>query len=297
MLGVEQNIKTIQAPVDRAIAKGAMVVAIAVLLLVLTTFFATWHLTGQINKATAERDEISRAFLRSAKLASIGELATGLAHEINNPLAIITAEQANMSDLLDSSDNDSIRRDEIKDSLKRCKEQVKRCAGITSKMLQFGRKRESSVQPTDIVPRLNEIVDFMNHHAGARSVQIDCRLGSGLPSVLVDPIELEQVLVNLINNSLDAMPSGGKITIAARREDDFVRLDVSDNGVGIDAKALDNIFEPFFTTKPPGKGTGLGLSVCYGIVQSWGGRMRAESKVGQGTTVRIFLPLHRVMTS
>ncbi|MBU1320384.1 MAG: ATP-binding protein [candidate division Zixibacteria bacterium] len=292
MLGVEQDVKAIQAPVDKAIAYGALVVAFAVLLLVLTTFFATWHLTGQINKATAERDEMSLAFLRSAKLASIGELATGLAHEINNPLAIISAEHTNISDLIQLSDNSPTWRDEIRDSVKRCKEQVRRCAGITSKMLQFGRKSDSAVEPTDIVPRLSEIVDLLNRHASVRNVQIDCTISGDIPRVLADPIELEQVLINLINNAIDAMPAGGKITISAHRQDEYVQLDVSDNGVGIASQDLDRVFEPFYTTKPPGKGTGLGLSVCYGIVQSWGGRIRADSRVGEGTTIHILLPFH-----
>jgi len=290
MLGVEQNLETIQAPVDRAIATGAQVVGVAVLLLILTTFLATRHLTDRIDKASAERDEMSRAFLRSAKLASIGELATGLAHEINNPLAIMSAEQTNVSDLVQESEGSPQWRNQVLESVNRCKEQVRRCAGITQKMLQFGRKRDSDLEPTDIAPRFLDIIDLLKRRAAVRNVQIDTEIEDGLPQVLADPIELEQVLVNLINNAIDAMPEGGTVTVRAFRDDDAVHLEVSDNGTGIPPQELDRIFEPFYTTKPAGKGTGLGLSVCYGIISSWGGRISAESRLGDGTTVHIFLP-------
>jgi two-component system NtrC family sensor kinase len=293
MLAVHQDLAAVQAPVDQAIAQGAYVVLIAVALLVATTFIATWYLTSRIDKANIEREEMSRAFMRSAKLASVGELATGLAHEINNPLAILSAEQTNISDVLLEAGSGSQWREEALDSVERCQTQVRRCASITQKMLQFGRKRETTLELTNIAPRLKEISNLLQRRASVRNIEIALTAEENLPQVLIDPVELEQVLVNLINNSIDALPKGGYIRVKARREGDQVHLEVQDNGVGIAREELERIFEPFYTTKPTGEGTGLGLSVCYGIVHSWGGRIKADSEPGKGTTMRILLPLKR----
>ncbi|MFH1374894.1 MAG: ATP-binding protein [bacterium] len=289
LLVARQDLAAVQAPVDQAIADGALVVAVAIVLLIVTAFLATWHLTGRINKANAEREEMSRAFIRSAKLASIGELATGLAHEINNPLAIISAEQTNISDLLSDSEYPTQMREETLESIQRCKTQIQRCANITGKMLQFGRKRESQVEPTDIRPRLSDTIRLLERRAFVRNVKIRSEIEDDLPRALVDPVELEQVIVNLINNSIDAMPQGGTITVMAGMEENRLHLQVADSGTGIPQEDLERVFEPFFTTKPVGRGTGLGLSVCYGMVQSWGGSLKAESEQGKGTAMHIML--------
>jgi two-component system, NtrC family, sensor kinase len=260
-----------------------------VLILVLATVLATWHLTRQIDKVTAEREALSRAFMRSAKLASIGELTTGLAHEINNPLAIIGAEQTNIADILTAPESSPSDIDMAIDSVKRCQNQVKRCGAITQKLLQFGRAKESHVEPTDLMPRLQEITGLMERQATLRNVTIALKADSSLPPVYADPIEIEQVIVNLINNALDAMPEGGEIRIGAKSGSSRVTVEVADTGTGIPAEDIDRVLEPFYTTKPPGKGTGLGLSVCYGIVRSWGGEMEISSQVGKGTIVRLIL--------
>nr|MBN2276459.1 hypothetical protein [candidate division Zixibacteria bacterium] len=290
MLVVERGLAAVQAPVNEAIAKGALVVAMAVGLLVVTTFLATWHLIGQIDRANAQREKMTQAFMRSAKLASIGELATGLAHEINNPLAIINAEQTNISDLVAELNENPAPGEQILQSVERAKKQIQRCANITRKMLQFGRQRETSLEPTDIVPRLEEIVNLLRRQAAIRNVEIKIEIDNDLPPALADPVEFEQVIVNLINNALDAMHDGGEITIRAFSGDNQIHLEIKDTGSGIAPENLERIFEPFFTTKPVGKGTGLGLSVCYGIVHSWGGRIRAESALNTGTTMHIALP-------
>jgi two-component system NtrC family sensor kinase len=133
----------------------------------------------------------------------------------------------------------------------------------------------------------------MDRHARARNIDIVSEVQENLPKVLLDPIELEQVLVNLVNNSIDAITDGGKITLKSYREANNVFIEIIDNGNGIPPETLDRIFEPFYTTKPVGKGTGLGLSVCYGIVQSWNGTIEAMSAIGKGTTMRISIPTGR----
>jgi len=289
LLVVRRDLDAVRAPVAEAITRAIRLVTVAVAVLIVVTFFATRHLTARIDKANAERDEMTRAFHRSAKLASVGELATGLAHEINNPLAVISAEQTNIDDLLRETEPDPARDAALK-SVERIGKQVQRCSGITRRMLQFGGNRESTVEPTDLVALSYEVVEFLHRPAAERDVRIDCRTEGNPPPVLADPVEFEQVLVNLVNNALDAMPHGGCIEIVIAPGPGSVHLEVRDTGTGIDPDTMERIFEPFFTNKPPGRGTGLGLSICYGIVQSWGGRIEAESQPGRGTTVRIVLP-------
>ncbi|MBC8204880.1 ATP-binding protein [bacterium] len=294
LLAAEQDYAEIQAPVNKAIASGAVIVILAIALTIVVTFIATSHLTAKIDKANRQREEMFSAFMRSAKLASIGELATGLAHEINNPLAVISADQTNISDIISGYPQDLKDMGEIRESLERCGRQIQRCKSITTKMLQFGRKRDTELQPTDLSQCLQEIKTLLERQAAVRNVELILNVEENLPEVLLDSVELEQVMVNLINNSLQALNRGGYVKVSAFRQRDELVIEVSDNGSGIPQRDLDRIFEPFFTTKPIGEGTGLGLSVCYGLVQSWGGTITAESEQGKGTSMRIVLPLKKI---
>ncbi len=298
MLAVLQDAEEIRAPVTRAITRGASVALVGIVLAVVTIMIATGYLTSRIDKANKQREEIFTAFLRSAKLASIGELATGLAHEINNPLAILSAEQTNISDLTADLKINDEEREELTKAVDRCQRQIKRCAGITAKMLQFGRKREASREAVDVSPRLQEVIAMMQRQAEVRNIGITLSINHHLPQVMIDGVEFEQIMVNLINNSFHALPRGGQIHITAGVQNGKLQVEVRDNGSGISPDHLEHIFEPFFTTKPPGEGTGLGLSICYGIIRSWGGDIEAESESGKGTTMRIRLPIpeNRQMT-
>ena len=290
MLVVQQREAEILAPVNRALTSGALVVLIGIVLIVFTTLLATRSLTRRITDARRRQETLYNDLVRSARLASVGEMATGLAHEINNPLAILSAEHTNLGDLLGDLKVDPQELDEVREVIPRCQRQVERCAKITSKMLQFGRESETDPRWTDIKPRLEEIVGLMHKQAQVRNVDLELRAEPDLPRVLLDHTELEQVLVNIINNALYAIKRGGRIAIVASRHGSEVRLTVTDDGEGIAPAVLDRIFLPFYTTKPAGKGTGLGLSVCYGIVKSWGGKIEIESELGQGARVTIRIP-------
>jgi len=291
LLVVHQAESEIRAPLHRAMAYGSALGLLAVCLVVGTTVFAAWHLTGRIDRANAQRDRLHNDLMRSAKLASIGELATGLAHEINNPLAIIGAEQTNLGDLLGDLDPAAPGRTEMLESVARCSRQVKRCGDITAKMLQFGRKTDPTVRPTEIAPRLEEVTRLLARQASVRNVDLRLELEPDLPLTALEPTELEQVLVNLVTNSLQALERGGTIRLSARRRDAELLVQVADDGPGIPPEHLKRVFEPFFTTKPPGKGTGLGLAVCHGLVRGWGGNIEVASAPGKGTTVTIRLPV------
>jgi two-component system NtrC family sensor kinase len=218
-------------------------------------------------------------------------MASGLAHEINNPLAIINAEQTNIGDQIDELNIDNEVRMELMESVSRCKRQVARCGGITAKMLRFGRKTDSTPIETNIKPLLSESVQLMRKQAEINNIDLDLEIKDTLPLLLLDGNELEQVMVNLIGNAIYAIGKDGKIRITAERRNDEVMLSVEDNGCGIPQNDLDKVFQPFFTSKPVGKGTGLGLSVCYGIVRGWNGTIEASSELNKGTAMRIHLPV------
>jgi two-component system NtrC family sensor kinase len=291
LLVVQQDEREVEAPVRRTMTLFGLLALVAVAVIVVTTLLATWHLRRQIERAQSERDTLSKDLLRSTKLASLGELASGLAHEINNPLAILSAEQTNIEDVISELGQDESVRGELLDSVARCKRQIERCAGITARMLQFGRGDEASVGPIDVRPQLVEAHRLLYRQAQVRNIELSLEAAADLPAVLANPTELEQVLINLINNSLQATDAGGRIVLSAAREAEQVVIRVSDTGRGIPAEHLERVFLPFFTTKPPGEGTGLGLSVCYGIVTGWGGKIDADSQPGAGTTITIRLPI------
>jgi len=287
LLVVQQPEEEILAPVNRAVMEGGLIAAMTLLLVGVATVLLTSGLIHRVERADRDRDVMYADLLRSAKLASLGEMASGLAHEINNPLAIISAEQTNLSDALEDTGLASEARASLAKSIERCKRQVARCGEITAKMLQFGRKTETVLQATQVEPVLREIGLLLERRARANNATLHLAIEPDLPEVWLDANELEQVLVNLVNNALDALQPGGTITISARSAGSHLLIEVKDDGSGIRPEDLDRIFQPFFTTKPVGKGTGLGLAVVYGIVKGWGGTIHAESAVDQGTTMSI----------
>lgn len=291
LLVVEQDAREIRAPMIRAITNGAIAAGACMIIIIAAVVIATRLLAKEIDKANRQRQEMYGAFMRSAKLASIGELATGLAHEINNPLAIISADRTNISDIANLLDDNFPDKNDILKSLDRIKRQVERCKSITSKMLLFGRKRESELKAVNIASHLKDVAVMLERQAKVANIELKLKLDDKIPDLTLDPVELEQIMINLITNSIQAMPGGGVIIVEASINNNQASLSVEDNGQGMPKDVLEKIFEPFFTTKPAGQGTGLGLSVCYGIVKSWGGNIKAESSVGKGTKITMTLPL------
>ncbi|MCU0724348.1 MAG: sensor histidine kinase [Planctomycetes bacterium] len=292
LLVAQQEEREALAPVRRELMKGLLVFAAAALVIVLTAHFATRFLVGRIEKGARRAEELSASFLHASKLASIGEMATGLAHEINNPLAIISSEQTNIADLLGELPVDD-RTTEMKDSVARSKRQVERCKTITGKMLQFGRQGIAVVERIDPAAQLAEIVRLMRPQAVVSNIELVLDLAPDLPSLRMDSGELQQVVTNLVNNAMQAMPEGGAIRVIGRCEGPELTIAVEDEGTGIPEELRQKIFEPFFTTKPVHKGTGLGLSVCFGIVTKWGGSIRAENRPQGGARFVVRLPVNQ----
>jgi len=230
---------------------------------------------------------------QTGKLASIGELAAGIAHEINNPVAIMVEEASWIDDLLEEEEfHEGRNLSEFKRALTQIRTQGMRCKEITHKLLSFARKTDSRIQEVQPKELIQDMISFLEKRAKYSGVAINTDIQEDLPPIKVSPTELQQVLLNLMKNALDAMEkSGGTLSVSARREDDNFVIEVSDNGPGIPEDALSQIFDPFFTTKPEGKGTGLGLSICYGIIKKMDGEITVESAVNEGTTFFISLPV------
>jgi two-component system NtrC family sensor kinase len=248
-----------------------------------------------------EKEQLGQQLVRASRLAELGEMAAGFAHEINNPLQIMTSEQA----LVDTIFSDMIQKGamkesqdlaELKDSMAQIKLQIERCAKVTQAILKFGRKSEPVSKDIDLVTFIPEATSMIAKKASVNGIIVREEISDQTPVVRGDPSLLQQVLLNLYNNAMDAImerhgTEGGELIIFSAPDDGGkVKLTVADNGMGISPENLKKIFSPFFTTKPVGKGTGLGLSVCYGIVDSMGGVMEVSSQRGVGTTFTIRLP-------
>jgi two-component system NtrC family sensor kinase len=226
-------------------------------------------------------------------LASLGELAAGIAHEINNPVAVMVEEAGWIQDLLEEEDlKESKNLDEFKQSLKQIRVQGVRCKEITHKLLSFARKTDPRPRDVQLNELVDEVVNLCQQRARYATVKINTELDPQLPAVHASPTEMQQVIMNLINNSLDAIDGrGGVVEVKTSSKDGFVVLEVADNGPGIPEAYLPRIFDPFFTTKPVGKGTGLGLSICYGIITKMGGKISVSSAIEVGTTFHIRIPI------
>ncbi|MGW8187244.1 MAG: sensor histidine kinase [Desulfobacterales bacterium] len=257
------------------------------------------RMIGRMAQADRDKEMMDKQVIETGKLASIGELAAGIAHEINNPVAIMVEEAGWIEDLLEEEDfKEGKNLAEFQRALKQIRVQGHRCKDITHNLLSFARKTDGKVKKLQLNALIEEMVRLSGQRAKFGNVLIETDLKEDLPLIDASEIELQQVFLNLINNALDAMEKGGgtlKITTHMESEEKFygVVVDIADTGPGIPKVNLPKIFDPFFTTKPVGKGTGLGLSICYGIIHKMGGEIRVDSLLGEGTTFHIHFPLSR----
>ena len=248
-------------------------------------------LEQRVEERTKELKAAQLQLLQSEKLASIGKLSATIAHEINNPLnGILT-----YSKLIEKKvGRDSLQKEDlekIRNYVVTMIRETERCSSIVRNLLDFARQREPSLRAdVDVNRLLEDAITFLSNQISLQNVEVVRKL-SDLPGIIADPTQLRQVFFNVLINACEAMPDGGTITVTSRfvPEEDHIYVEVADTGVGIESEYLDKIFDPFFTTKE--KGTGLGLSVVYGIVNAHGGKVRVESKKGEGTKITIGLPV------
>lgn len=254
----------------------------------------SWRIMNRIDTLERERLALNEHLVQASKLSALGEMAAGIAHEINNPVAIMMEEAGWIEDLLMDMPKDG-NTEEIESSVSKIRTQGARCRTITHKLLGFARKSDEPDQAVDVGTLLREMVALTNEKARNAGVSISVSIAQDLRPVVATPSVLQQIFLNLFNNAVDAMEnSGGSLTVKATVDADapvpMVLVAVADSGTGIPPKVLKRIFDPFFTTKAAGKGTGLGLSICYGIVQGLGGHIRIDSVEGEGTTFFVSLP-------
>lgn len=252
-----------------------------------------------------ERLDLERQIRRSEKLAAIGQLASGLAHEVGTPLGIIVGQADRLIKKFEKGDP-------VREGLERIRAQADRITRLVQQLLAFARRKKPESRPLDLSSPIKAAADLLIPWSWAKGVSLTLDLPEDLPKVRGDSDQLQQVFLNLFLNALQAIgPSGGQILVTAQVKNKglrvgseqppysslfpphFVEVAVADTGCGIPLENLGRVFEPFFTTKEVGEGTGLGLAVCHGIVQDHGGWIEVESEVGKGSTFRVFLPVHR----
>ncbi|HEX8128372.1 MAG TPA: response regulator [Pyrinomonadaceae bacterium] len=237
------------------------------------------------------RVEANRAVARTEKLAAVGRLAAGVVHEINNPLATIAAcAEALESRVAEGVFGQSAEVEDLREYLSLIRSEAFRCKTITNGLLDFSRNRAGQHAPVELGELLEAAARLLRHQKRSRNVEIEVDAPADMAPVSGDAGQLQQAVIILAENAIDAMPQGGTLLLRARNEGAGVRIEVCDTGVGIPQENLARIFDPFFTTKEVGRGTGLGLAVCYGIVTEHGGRVAVDSVVGRGTTFTLTLP-------
>ena len=244
-----------------------------------------------IGEDITARVEANRAVARAEKLTAIGRLAAGVVHEINNPLATISAcAEALESRVSGGEFKESAALDDLREYLGLIRSEAFRCKTITNGLLDFSHTRPSEHVLVNLADVIASAARLLGHQQRGEQVEFQIDTPNDLPHVSGDAGQLQQAVIALATNAIDAMPDGGVLRIASRRNENLVLVEVSDTGVGIRHENITKIFEPFFTTKEIGKGTGLGLAVCYGILTEHGGSLDVQSTPGVGTTFTISLP-------
>lgn len=235
--------------------------------------------------------EKQEQLVEAEKLASLGRIAAGVAHEINNPLAIVNEKAGLMQDIMEMS-GDSQNKEKFSNLIDGIIGSVNRCRAITHRLLGFARKMDVTIETMDLNESIRAVKEFLGEEILFKSIRFEMNLMEGLPKINSDKGQLEQVFLNIMKNAIDAVEEGGLVTVSTgTKDEDTVCVSIRDNGTGIPDDKLEQIFEPFFTTKGREKGTGLGLFVSYGIMKKLGGSIIVESGVDKGTAFIIDIPV------
>lgn len=264
--------------------------SISVILILMVIVWGSYHMVGRIREADLKRATVLHQIEYTNKMASIGRVAAGVAHEINNPMAIINENAGMVKDILSVSESFPLR-DKMQKHVDSILTSVERCSRITHRLLGFAKRMDPHIEEIDLDQLLKDVLGFIGKEALHRNITVNCEVPGDMPKIKSDKGQLQQVLLNILNNGIEAVGNGGRIDISAEPKGDRrVEITISDDGPGISRNDLDRIFEPFFTTKKE-HGTGLGLSITYGIVQKLGGQISVKSSLGAGTSFTVALPI------
>ncbi|MCL4502241.1 MAG: ATP-binding protein [Deltaproteobacteria bacterium] len=281
-------------PLLRARFIAALIGLGGVLLIIAGAILTTRSMMKELLSMERKKAASDEMLLQSSKMAALGKMAAGIAHEINNPLAVIGEKAGWIKDLLKMEDiSASENFQEYADAVNKIEQHINRAKTITHRLLGFARRMEPMEERVNINSVLDESVSFLENEARYRNIDIQVDYAADLPLITSDSAQLQQVFLNILNNGIDAIGKEGEIVIRTKliSKINTISIEISDNGPGIPKDALNKIFDPFFTTKEVGKGTGLGLSISYSIVEKLGGRIMVASEEGHGTTFTIYLPV------
>lgn len=281
------------SPLFRARYLGALIGLAGILVIVVGAFLTSRAMMKELEETERKRKASEDLAIQSSKMAALGKMAAGIAHEINNPLAVIGEMAGWMKDLLKKEDLARSKNfQEFANAVAKIEQHVNRAKKITHRLLSFGRRMEPVTEQVDVNQTLKETMEFLINEARYRNIEIRTELAD-LPQITSDAAQLQQVFLNILTNAIDAIGKNGLIQIRTRYLEKIrqVAIEISDTGPGIPKHMLDKIFDPFFTTKEVGKGTGLGLSISYSIVEKLGGKIMVASEEGKGATFTIYLPV------
>lgn len=267
-----------------------VVFLLSVSVIVVVVLKLTKSMFDRMKESDDKRALALKEMEHSHKLSSIGRLAAGVAHEINNPLAVINEKAGLMKDLIEFTP-DFPEKERFLGPVGAIIGSVERCRAITHRLLGFARRMDVEIQVLDVNNVMGETIGFLEKEALYRNIKLNLNFAKELPRIESDRGQLQQVFLNILNNALQAMDDGGTLSVATfERDEESIGVTIQDTGHGMSEETLKRVFEPFFTTKEAGKGTGLGLSITYGLVKKLGGSVDVQSKVGKGTRFTVYLP-------
>ena len=269
----------------------ALFLACAVMI-VSGTYITVASVVRKLKAADDERTLMDATLMQSTKMASLGKMAAGVAHEINNPLSIIRESAGWIRDLINDGELDGFSAlEELQGAINDIDKHVERARTVTHRMLGFARRMEPQQDDVDLNLLTRQTVTFLENEMRHRDIETIFNLDINLPLITTDSNQVQQIILNLLENAIDAIGDKGSVTLTTRKEGEFVAMEVRDTGSGIPKDQLPKVFDPFFTTKPAGQGTGLGLSIIYSTLSKLGGRITVNSEPGKGTVFTFFLPL------
>jgi len=294
MLVVTEDPDETMSPLFRTRSIGALAMGGVALMIITGTLLTARSMVAKLEASDRERATLDAGLMQSAKMAALGKLAAGVAHEINNPLTLIMESAGWIKDLLTEENPETIANFvEIESAVHKIEDHVERARAVTHRMLGFARRMEPVEEDVDMNHVAEQTLSFLRSEAMHRDIALRRDYAQDLPRISTDTAQVQQVLLNILENAIDAVGRNGTVALASGRTEDGqgVWLRVSDTGPGIPEAYLPRIFDPFFTTKAPGEGTGLGLSIAYSIIRKLGGHLAASNGPQGGAEFTITLPI------